>query len=74
VFVVCLEVDQELPEHPAPAELTLLVIEGQPTVTVAGVATATAVGDVMVMATGILHALKAGSQRAIVVGVLQARE
>ncbi|PZS22824.1 MAG: hypothetical protein DLM54_02340 [Acidimicrobiales bacterium] len=74
VFVVCLEVDQELPQHPAPMELTLLVIEGQPTVTVADKATLAAAGDVMVMAVGTPHSLKAGAQRAIVVGVLQARE
>lgn len=74
VFVVCLDVGQELPEHPAPAELTLLVIEGQPIVTIADVAKDTAVGDVMVMTAGTTHSLSAGAQRAVVVGVLQARQ
>ena len=55
VFVVGLEAGQELPEHPAPAELTLLVVEGQPTVTVAGDARCSRAGDVVVMATGTAH-------------------
>ena len=70
VFVVCLDVGQVLSEHPAPADLTLLVIEGQPTITVADAATVTATGDVVVMAEETLHSLAAGAQRAVVVGVL----
>lgn len=74
VFVVCLEPGQELPTHPAPAELTLLVIEGQPTVTVADTAKAASVGDVLAMVAGTTHSLSAGGHRAVVVGVLQARQ
>lgn len=71
VFVVCLDAGQALTEHPAPAALTLLVIEGQPTVTVADAAMVGDVGDVIVVGAGTLHSLLAGSQRAVVVGVLQ---
>ncbi len=71
VFVVCLEVGQELSEHLAPGELTLLIIEGQPTVTVGTETKVTATGDVVVMAAGTPHSLSAGAHRAVVVGVLQ---
>ncbi len=73
VFVVCLDADQALSEHPAPADLTLLVIEGQPTITVADTSMVTAAGDVTVMAEGTLHSLAANTQRAVVVGVLHFR-
>lgn len=73
MFVVCLDVDQALSEHPAPADLTLLIIEGQPAITVADTTTVTTAGDVMVMGLGTLHSLAAGSQRAVVVGVLHTR-
>lgn len=72
VFVVCLDVGQELAPHPAPAELALLVMEGRPTITVAEAVQLSAPGDVAVMAQGIMHSLKAGAQRAVVVGVLRA--
>lgn len=74
VFVVCLDVGQELAEHLAPDELTLLIIEGQPTVTVEGEINVTAAGDVVVMAAGAPHSLSAGAAPAVVVGVLQARQ
>lgn len=70
VFVVCLDVSQTLAEHRAPSDLTLLVIEGQPTITVDDTAMITTTGDVIVVAAGTLHSLTAGSQRAVVVGVL----
>ncbi len=70
VFVVCLEPDQELPRHPAPGELTLLVIEGRPVITVADKRSATDQGDVRVVPTGAIHALRAATARAVVVGVL----
>jgi quercetin dioxygenase-like cupin family protein len=73
VFVVCLEPAQELPRHPAPAELTLLVIEGEPVITVMDVVSSTVPGDVLVVAAGAVHALRAGHQRAVVVGVLNRR-
>jgi quercetin dioxygenase-like cupin family protein len=73
VFVVCLEPGQELPRHPAPAELTLLVIEGEPVITVVDVSLSTIPGDVVVVAAGAVHALRAGPQRAVVVGVLNGR-
>ncbi len=74
VFVVCLDVGQELPEHPAPGPLTLLVIEGNPTITVADTATTSVVGDVAVMAAATVHSLSAGPQQAVVVGVLATRK
>lgn len=73
VFVVCLEPDQGLPRHPAPGELTLLVIEGRPVITVADKRYATDPGDVLVVAAGAIHALRADTDRAIVVGVLTGR-
>jgi len=73
VFSVCLDGDQALAEHPAPADLTLLVIEGQPTITVEGAPTVTATGDVMIIHEGALHSLTAGPHRAVVVGVLHNR-
>ncbi len=74
VFVVCLDVGQELPEHPAPGPLTLLVIEGRPTITVNGTAATSAVGDVTVMAAATMHSLAAGPTRAVVVGVVANRK
>ncbi|MDP9335705.1 MAG: hypothetical protein M3Q30_20690 [Actinomycetota bacterium] len=73
VFVVCLEPAQELPQHPAPAELTLLVIKGEPAITVTDISRSTTPGDVVVVAAGAIHALRAGPQRAVVVGVLNGR-
>jgi quercetin dioxygenase-like cupin family protein len=70
VFVVCLEPGQELRSHRAPAELTLLVIEGEPVVTVGDGSRPAAGGDVFLVATGALHALSAGPRAAIVVGIL----
>ncbi len=70
VFVVCLEPDQELPRHPAPGELTLLVIEGRPVITVADQRYGADQGDVMVVPAGAIHALRAETARAVVVGVL----
>ncbi len=73
VFVVCLEPSQGLPRHPAPGELTLLVIEGRPVITVADKRYATDQGDVLVVPTGAMHALRAETDRAVVVGVLRGR-
>lgn len=73
VFVVCLEPNQELPRHPAPGELTLLVIEGQPVITVGDKGYGTYQGDVLVVPPGAIHALRADTDRAIVVGVLTGR-
>ena len=70
VFVVCLEPAQELPRHPALAELTLLVVEGEPVITVVDVVRSTVPGDVLIIAAGAIHTLRAGHQRAVVVGVL----
>lgn len=70
VFVVCLEPAQELAPHPAPAELTLVVIEGGPVITVADVSRTTAPGDVLIVAADALHSLRGGPERAVVVGVL----
>ncbi|MDQ6840620.1 MAG: cupin domain-containing protein [Actinomycetota bacterium] len=74
VFVVCLEPAQALAQHPAPNELTLLVIDGQPLITVIDEACPTKPGDVLVVASGALHSLRAGSDRAVVVGVLTGRK
>lgn len=71
--MVCLDSGQTLAEHPAPADLTLLVIEGQPKITVEDAATVAATGDVMMMPEGALHSLSAGRHRAVVVGVLHRR-
>jgi quercetin dioxygenase-like cupin family protein len=73
VFVVCLEAAQELPSHPAPAELTLLVVEGNPVITVVDSSRTTSPGDVLIVAVDAPHALHAGPERAVVVGVLQGR-
>lgn len=73
VFAVCLDVGQELAPHPAPAELTLMIMEGQPTITVAEAARLSAPGDVVAMGEGVMHSLSAGSQRTVVVGILQAK-
>ena len=63
VFVVCLEPGQELPRHPAPGELTLLVIEGRPVITVAEEGCATDQGAVLVVPAGAIHALRATTDR-----------
>ena len=70
IFVVCLDSGQELPTHAAPGALTLLVIEGHVTITIAGAEHLSHAGDVVVMSRGAPHSLSAGSGRAVVVGVL----
>ncbi|MDQ6783307.1 MAG: hypothetical protein M3063_07690 [Actinomycetota bacterium] len=70
VFVVCLEPGQELARHPAPLELTLLVIEGDPLITFDEKPRLAMPGDVVIVAAGGVHSLRGGSQRAVVVGVL----
>lgn len=72
VFVVCLDAGQELSQHLGPAELTLLIIEEQPTVTVGPETKITATGDVVVMAAGAPHSLSVGDAEPVVGGVLQA--
>jgi quercetin dioxygenase-like cupin family protein len=74
VFVVCLEPHQELPRHLAPAELTLLVMEGRPVITVVDKPCPTNPGDVLIIAAGAVHSLQASDERAVVVGVLTGRE
>jgi quercetin dioxygenase-like cupin family protein len=51
-------VAQELSRHPAPAELNLLVIEGEPVITVVDISRSTTPGDVVVAAAGAVHALR----------------
>ncbi len=70
IFVVCLDSGQDLPTHAAPGALTLLVIEGHVTITVAGTEHLSHAGDVVAVSPGAPHSLFAGSGRAVVVGVL----
>ena len=70
VFVVCLEPHQALPSHRAPGELTLLVIDGHLTISVSEASYAMQEGAVLLISSGALHSLVAGSARAVVVGVL----
>ena len=70
-FVVGLQPGQRLADHPAPAPLCLLVVEGNVTITVDGHARPAPAGSTVVIGDGVTHALEAvGSARAIVVGVL----
>lgn len=69
-FVVGLEPHQELPTHPAPGPLALTVVAGQVTLTVEGERLECPLQATVLVAAGVEHALRAGAERAAVLGVV----
>ena len=59
-FVVGLEPGQELREHPAPGDLTLIVVAGDAVIPIDGIERHASIGAVVVLPKGAPHSIRAG--------------